>query len=608
MAHNRQLAAIFAQMADLNDVTGGNGFRSAAFQRVARVIEDLPRDVADYQPGELKALDGVGAATADRITEFLSTGHVADHQAMLADVPPGLLTLLNVPGLGPKGVHTLWKQADVDSVEALREGIADGRIEKIKGFGKKKVANLLKSLDYAAKAAERRRLGTATLLADLFTHTLQDLPGVERLEAAGSLRRGKETIGDLDLLIQADQTHAPAIFEAFINHPLADDVLVHGSTKASIRTTPGRVEDGGGGEVQVDLRIVAAQAYGAALLYFTGSKEHNVQLRSRALDLGLTLNEYALTEKPPRPNDADLSDEKPNTDPSPGRVVASRTETDIYAALGLACIPPELREGRDELDRAELRDGRNRLPELVTLDDLQAELHAHTTASDGVWSLDDLIQAAIARGFHTVAITDHSKSQVQANGLSAERLEQQIEQVRDAADRYRSQITVLAGSECDILTDGTLDYPDSLLAELDHVVASPHAALTQDDAKATRRLLKALENPHVTVLGHPTGRLILRREGLSPDITAVAKAAAQQGVALEINANHYRLDLRDTHARIALDHGCKLAINTDAHGPGDLDQARFGVLTARRAGATKADIINCLPADALASFLNQRKA
>ena len=359
------------------------------------------------------------------------------------------------------------------------------------------------------------------------------------------------------------------------------EVLVRGDTKLSVRTEAG---------LQADVRCVPAACFGAALAYFTGSKEHNVKLRERAGKRGMSLNEYALTKK------------------DGGAVVASETEEDIHATLGLAYVEPELREDRGEVARAEEAfDQKEPLPRLIETADLRAELHAHTTASDGVLSIDELVEAALARGFHTIAVTDHSRSQVQANGLSAGRLEKHIEAVRAAAKRWSKKINVLAGSEVDILSDGSLDYPDELLAELDLVVASPHAALSQKPVDATKRLLRAMENPHVTVMGHPTGRLVLKREGLSPDMNALVRAAADRGVALEINASPYRLDLRDRHVALALEAGCRIAINTDAHGVDGFLNAEHGVATARRAGARAEDVVNTFAREDLAAWIRSTK-
>lgn len=572
---NGQLADIFQQMADVMEIIGVDRFRINAYARVARSLENLTTDVADTG-GDLKLLqkiDGVGKGAAERISEYLSTGKVADHEDLLSQIPDGLIDLLNIPGLGPKKVSLLWKDAEINNLADLKEKLKGDQLAALPGMGKKTLENLRKSIAFNEAAGERVRIGVARPLAQWFVDKLSRTKGVKDVTYAGSLRRGRETIGDIDLLVAADKDDAKSISEAFIKLGPIDDVLASGATKTSIRTNKDC------GSLQVDLRIVPPGSYGAALMYFTGSKEHNVRLRERAIKQKMSLNEYNLSK----------GDE----------AVAAATEQDIYKALGLDWIAPELREDRGEIALAE----NNNLPKLIELRDIKAELHAHTTASDGKWSITQLAQAAADRGFHTVAITDHSKSQAQANGLNADRLEKHIEDIRAVAETLKDTITVLAGSEVDILSDGKLDYPNDLLAELDVVVASPHAALSQEPKKATARLLKAIENPHVTVLGHPTGRLVGRREGLSPDMGALIAAAAARGLAMEINANSYRLDLRDNHARAAIEAGVKLSINTDAHSEGDLDQLIYGVLTARRAGATKDDVINCMSPAALHKWI-----
>lgn len=579
-SNNAQLALIFQQMADVNQVVAGNRFKTIALQKGARVLKDFVKDVADVPPQDLLQVDGIGKGIAQKIEEFLKAGSVAEHQEMIASVPAGVLQMLDIPGLGPKGVAQLWNDGGVESIEELKTKIADGSLESLKGFGKKKLEKLEQSIAFAEKAGERTHLGYALPLALAMIEELENLKGVEKIQYAGSLRRGKETIGDIDLLVAAKKERASAIMETFVNLSMVEEVLGHGETKSSIRCNDKHRN------IQVDLRIVEPKHYGAALMYFTGSKEHNVKVRERAQSMGFTLNEYALADK----------DDKTQQ-------IETKTEEAIYKKLGLAWVPPELREDRGEVSLAEQGD----LPKLIELSDIKADLHTHTTASDGKWSIEQNALAMAERGHHTVAITDHSKGQVQANGLSNERLVKHIEAVRSVAKKLKGKINVLAGSEVDILTDGKLDYPDELLAELDVVVASPHAALSQEPKKATARLLKAIENPYVTMIGHPTGRLVLRREGLSPDMEALVKAAKDRGIALEINANHWRLDLRDTHARLALEHGIKLAINTDAHGQGDLSQLPYGVLTARRAGATKADVINCMTAAGLNSWLQSTR-
>ena len=597
---NAELAAIFQQMADLTQITGGNGFKVNAFAKASRVLEELPRDVASIDRAALPKLEGIGKGAADRIGEYLDTGAVADHRALLASVPPGLLHLMDVPGLGPKTTALLWKEGGVESVGDLKAKLETGELTKLKGFGAKKIENLKKNLAFAETAGRRARLGKAWALAQVMVERLRAVEGVQRVEYAGSLRRGRETIGDLDLLVAAPPEAAEKVFDAFVGQEVVADVLLRGETKASVRT----VEEVGG--MQADLRVVEPGQFGAAWMYFTGSKDHNVDLRERAIARGMSLNEYGLWRQ-----GAEGLRGKGAEGAEGGEWVAGETEAEVYGALGLAWVPPELREGRGEVAMAEEgteEGGRGGLPELIEVGDVKAELHAHTTASDGRWSIEELARDAAGRGFHTVAVTDHSKGQAQANGLSVERLVRHIAAVRAVAERLKGTIRVLAGSEVDILSDGRLDYPDELLAELDLVVASPHGALSQDPATATKRLIRAIENPYVTIVGHPTGRLIARREGLSPDIDAVCKAAAARGVALEINASYYRLDLRDAHAHAAVyDHGCKLSINTDAHGPGDGDNLRFGVMTARRAGVRAGDVINCFDADALAAWLKSTR-
>ncbi|MEO0586504.1 MAG: DNA polymerase/3'-5' exonuclease PolX [Planctomycetota bacterium] len=578
-SHNAEIAKRFQQMADVMQLTGANRFRVIAFEKAANAIADLSRDVASIDPDALTDIDGIGDGTAQRIREYLDTGTIADHEKLLAKVPPGLPALLDVPGLGAKTVVKLWKEAEVDSIDALSKAIDDGTVASLKGLGKKKAQQIKDSLAFLESAGSRVNIGVALPVAEALAEKLRKLDGVQRCQHAGSLRRGRETIGDIDLLVAAHADHAAAIGDAFATFDEVDAVIAHGKTKVSIRTHNG---------LQCDLRVVSPDAFGAALMYFTGSKDHNVRLRERAINMGMKLSEYGLFP-------ADTED-TPNTKP-----LVADTEEAVYKKLKLPWVPPELREDRGEIKRAEADD----LPTLIEESDVRAELHAHTTASDGSLSIRELVDAALDRGFHTLAVTDHSKGQAQANGLDAKRLRQHIKDIHAVAADYEDRIAVLAGSEVDILADGSLDYDADLLAELDLVVASPHAALSQEPATCTKRLIKAIENPHVHIIGHPTGRLINRRAGLEPDMPAIVDAAKANGVALEINAHHARLDLRDTHARLALDAGVKLAIDTDAHGLADFHQLRYGILTARRAGATKSDVVNCLTRKQLAKWLKR---
>lgn len=569
---------MFDRMADVLVLLNANRFRVLAFQRAARALAEVTEDMSVLAREkdamkQLTGIDGIGKGIAERIIEYVMTGKVKAYEDMVAKVPVSLIPVLAVPGLGPKTVALLWKEAGVESLDDLKTKLASDDLSSLPGLGAKKLKNIRKSIAFTETVGTRVALGAAIPLAQWIIEQLSTLKSVKKIGYAGSLRRGRETIGDLDIIVAAADRDRAAIVRAFVDLDPVTEVLVRGSTKCSVRID----------RIQADLRIVAPEHYGAALMYFTGSKEHNIQMRELAIKQGTKLNEYGL-----------YKDEN---------LVAGRTEAQVFTALGLAWIPPELREARGEIDLAQ----QDALQQLIEIEDIRAELHAHTTASDGTWSIRDLALAAAHRGFHTVAVTDHSKSQPLANGLSIERLERHIDAVHKAAQELKHKITVLVGSEVDILADGDLDYPDSLLAQLDIVVASPHSALSQEPAKATRRLLKAIENRYVTILGHPTGRLINRREGLSPDMPRLIAAAAERGIALEVNANNLRLDLRDNQARAAIEAGVKLSINTDAHGAGNLDELPYGILTARRAGATKKDVVNCLARTELVKWLKSTR-
>ncbi|MEQ9455006.1 MAG: DNA polymerase/3'-5' exonuclease PolX [Phycisphaeraceae bacterium] len=597
---NAELAGILQEMADLHEILGANRFKVIAFAKAARVAGDHGSALAGMSEKELLGIDGIGKGVAGRIVEWSETGRIEDLEALRAKVPAGLPGLLEVSGLGPKTVVLLWKEAGVESVVDLKAALEDETkseaIAAIKGLGKKKLEGVRKSLAFLERSVGRVRLGQAMVLAEVVLDKVRDFEGVEEALSAGSLRRGKETIGDIDILVRTDRNEElrKAMAAAFVGLPGVTEVLGEGATKCSVRMRLGDRSP----EMQVDLRMVPSGGYGAALMYFTGSKEHNVSLRERAQEQGLSLNEYGLWRgKAPKQGMGDGD-----------QLVAGETEAAVYAALGLAWIPPELREDRGELERAEgafsTKGKKTAEHRLIEVEDVVADLHTHTTASDGSLSIDKMAEAAIARGLKVLAITDHSKSQVQANGLSAERLLEHVAAVRAADKKMKGKIRLLAGSEVDILADGSLDYPDEVLAELDVVVASPHAALSQPPEEATRRLIRAIENPHVKIIGHPTGRLINRREGLSPDMGKVIAAAKQHGVALEINANDWRLDLRDVHAKMAVEAGVALSINTDAHDAEGFEHLRYGVLTARRAGAQKGDVVNCWGVKKLLGWLS----
>ncbi len=553
---NKALAHIFDEMSAILELTGANPFRVNSYARAARVLEDLPTDVSDIADHkQLVAIEGIGDGTAKKILQYLETGHVKDHDALLEEVPRGLLDVLKIPGLGPKTVKMMWDKVGITDVESLKAKLDTGELEKLPRLGPKAVENIRKALAFVARTDQRRRLGQALPVAEAIVAHLRRVPGSARVEYAGSLRRGRETIGDIDILAAtSDPSTLAAAFRAM---PGVEQVLVAGDTKSSVRIEAG---------MQVDLRVVDEVEFGAALLYFTGSKDHNVILRERAIKQKLRLNEYGLFP----------------VDQEGAPPVAAADEQGIYAALGLPWIPPELREDRGELSLTET-------PRLIELADIRCELHAHTVASDGRMSIDELVALMLERRYHTIAITDHSKSS--GSGLKEDELEVHLAAIRAANERFDG-IEILAGSEVDIRTDGSLDYDDEVLAQLDIVIASPHTSLHQDPDVATQRLLKAIEHPLVHIIGHPTGRVVNRREGLQPDIPTLVAAAAEHDTALEINANSVRLDLRDTHVKAAMDAGALIAINCDVHRPEHLDELPFGVLTGRRGWLTAERCIN----------------
>jgi len=575
MSTNAELAKIFEQMSEVLELTEANPFRVNAHAKVARVLENLTTDVATLadDPKQLTAIDGIGKGSAEKIVEYVNTGKVSEHEELLDQVPVGLLAVMQIPGLGPKTVKLLWDKADVTDLESLKKALDTGELEQLPRMGAKTIQNIRDSLDFAEKST-RIRLGEALPVAESIVAALREADPDARVEYAGSLRRGRETIGDIDIL--AATSHPATLSDAFRSMPEVAKVIASGETKSSVRLLSG---------IQVDLRVVDADAFGAALMYFTGSKDHNVRLRERAIKKKLRLNEYGLFRE---------------TKSGEPESVAGKAEEDVYKALGLPWIPPELREDRGEIARKPPAD-------LIQLTDIKAELHAHTTASDGRLTIDELAHESFrGRGFHTIAVTDHSKASAQANGLDETRLMKHIDAVREADARLKG-ITILAGAEVDILGDGSLDYDDETLAQLDIVVASPHVALRQDAKKATDRLLRAIRHPLVHILGHPTGRLINRRDGLHPDINALVAAAAEHDTALEINAHYYRLDLRDTHVRAAVDAGALLAIDTDAHSRSDFDNLRYGILTARRGWLPSGSCINTWPKKKLHDWLKRKR-
>ena len=511
---------------------------------------------------------------AQKINQYLQTGTISQFEELLAKVPPKLPEMLAIAGLGPKTVAKLWHQAGVTSVEALREALEKdpGKLTAVEGMGDKKLDQIRQSMRFIESAAGRITLGEADALAAVLIEAVKSSKGSARVMAAGSLRRGKETIGDIDLLCEAPASAGTRIISAFAAAPNVQRVLATGNTKGSVVLA---------GQVQADLRVVPGKSFGAALAYFTGSKAHNVRVRELAVAKGLKLNEYGLFKG--------------------NKQIAGKDEEGIYRALGLAYIPPELREDRSEVAAA----AEGTLPETVTLQDIRGDLHMHTDASDGANSIEEMIQACRSRGYAYMAICDHSKSQIQANGLNEKRLGEHVKAIRKAAAKHKD-ILVLAGVEVDIFKDASLDFSADVLAELDFVTASPHSALSMGRKDATQRLIRAIENPHVHCIGHPSGRLINSRAGMELDIDEIAAAAAAHNVALEINAHYLRLDLRDTHVRAAVQAGAKIVINTDAHDIDQLDMMRYGVTTARRGWARPQDVVNTYSPAELKKWLSRK--
>ena len=590
MSLNHELADVFARMAAIMEIKGENAFKAIAFSKVGRILKDMTFDIRQaVENGTLGDIDGIGKSSQKVIEDYVRDGRSVDHDELSASVPAGLPPLLEIPGLGPKTISLFWKQRGITNLEELVKSLADGSLAGLKGIGEKKLESIKQGISFLSQSAGRMGIGDVLPIAASLVSRLRELKEVKQAEIAGSLRRGRETIGDVDLLCSLKGSAAgDSVSAVFVKFPEVARILGQGSTKASIVTAGG---------LQVDLRIVPPENFGAALMYFTGSKDHNVKLRGRAQDMGLTLNEWGLYKLSEYDKAQKKTAEAPAIAP-----VASKTEADVYKKLGLEYIEPELREDRGEIDAAIHKT----LPKLITRADMRGDLHSHTTASDGVATIEQMAEAAMALGYEFLAITDHSKSQTIANGLSAERLLKHVKEIHKVGEKMKG-IKLLAGCEVDILTDGSLDYEDAVLAELDIIVASPHMALKQDAATATDRLVRAIESRYVSIIGHPTGRLINRREGLPLDFAKIYRAAAETGTALEINAGYPRLDLNDVHARGAIAAGCMLAIDTDAHSTEGLYEIHLGLTVARRAWVTAKRVINCWSYKELMGFIQGKR-
>jgi DNA polymerase (family 10) len=572
--NNHELADTFTLIADLSEIKGEIIYKTLAYRKAAESLASLGRDVNEYwKEGKLRDIPGVGQAIAEKIDELLSTGKLKFLEKLKKEVPPSLAEMLKVPGLGPKKVALIYKELGIKNLAQLEKAARKGKLRDLPGMGAKSEAQIISGIESLARRSGRIPLGRAYPLAGEIAAALRKVRGVTAVEPAGSLRRMRPTVGDLDILVAAKD--AAPVMEAFTNLPGVVRVLGKGETKSSIEFGDG---------VRAQVWVHPPERFGTALQYATGSKDHNVRLRELALDKGLSLSEHALTK----------------TDGS-GEITCA-AEKEVYEALGLPWIPPELREDRGEVQAAKA----GRLPKLIEVKDIRADLQTHSTWSDGKLSMLEMARAAAKRGIRVIAFTDHSVSLGVTGGLSMADHKKQQKEIEKAQAALGDSIRILHGSEVEIKADGSLDYPDVFLAGLDLVVASLHTSLRQPRDRVTQRVLNAIRNPHVDIIGHPTGRLIPDREGADLDMDAVLAAAAESGVALEINAHPARLDLEDIYAKRAKELGIPISINTDAHSEADLDMLPFGVAIARRAWLEPRDVINTWPTARLLEWLEKR--
>ncbi|MGB4705049.1 MAG: DNA polymerase/3'-5' exonuclease PolX [Candidatus Saccharicenans sp.] len=561
---NKEIARMFYRIADALEIKGETGFKVVAYQKAARVLEDLTRDVAELAAsGKLAEIPGIGKGMAEKIEEYLKTGRIKRYEEVMKEVPEGLLQLLEIPGLGGRTIHQMHRELGVKNLDDLKRVIENGSLEKLRGMGRKKVENIKKGIELIEHAHERMSICDALTIAEEVIQYLKEAPGISNISAAGSLRRMKETVGDIDIL--ATGKDGQKIIKYFTAFPKTVQVLAEGDTKGSILIETET------GKRQVDLRIVDEDSFGAALQYFTGSKAHNIKLRGLARDRGLKISEYGVFKGE--------------------RKIAGRTEEEVYRVFGLPVIPPEMREDRGEIELAL----EGRLPEIIEMKDIRGDLHVHSNWSDGVLTLEEIVEHARKLGYAYVAICDHSQSAKYAHGLSPERLEEQIQKI-DRINASLKGFRLLKGTEVDILADGSIDFPEKLLEKLDLVIASIHSGFKKN---VTERIIAAIKHPLVHIIGHPTGRLISGREGYEVDIDRVIEAAAEYGKILELNAYFDRLDLDEHNLKKAREKGVLIAIGTDTHYAHGFAMMRFGVGIARRAWLTGKDVVNTLPTEKL---------
>lgn len=576
---NKSIANVFYETADLMEINGDDGFRIRSYRRAAEAVESYPQQVSEIAGDDKKLLEipGIGKGMVANIRELLSEGRLRLHSELLKKYRPSMLDLLKIQGLGPKTISLIWSAYQVCDIDGVEKLAREGKLRTLPRLSAKTEEKIIKSIDTYRSISGRFYLDFADRTAEKIIEHMRDAVGVDAVTPAGSLRRGRETVGDLDILITGPACTTPEGRATLADHvlrlPGILDVLLKGDNKVSFKMRSG---------MQVDVRLIAPESFGAALQYFTGSKSHNVEVRQRALKLGYTLNEYELKRL------------------EGGERVAARSEEEVYGALGMAWIPPELRENCGEVEAALT----NKLPRLITVEDLQGEVHMHTIETDGKCTIREMAEAARDRGYKYIAITEHSKNLAFANGLDDARALEHAKRIRASNDEIDG-IRIFAGIEVDILADGSLDLSDSVLEQLDVVVASVHSHFNQEPQQMTDRLLRAIDNTNVDLIGHPTGRILLRRNGYSFDFEQVFRAAAEKRVALELNAYPDRLDLCDQHLRMAKAKGVRFMINTDAHHTTHFEKIRYGILQARRAWLTPEDVLNCLPAEAFARELKR---
>jgi DNA polymerase (family 10) len=574
---NKALAGILYETADMLEIDGQDSFRIRSYRNAAQAVENQPEQIKNIIVEEKKvlAIPGIGKSMLVNLKQLIHEGRLNLHAELLQKYHPSMLQLLKIQGLGPKTIALIWSAYQICDVDGVEKLAREGKIRELPRMGEKHEQKLLKAIEDYRRIAGRFLIDAAETEAAKLREYLNKYPGFDKITTAGSLRRGRDTVGDLDILVTGEacateEGRAQAI--AYVaQYPPLMDTIASGDNKISFRLRS---------DMQVDVRLLPPESFGAAMQYFTGSKTHNVALRQRALKMGYTLNEYSL---------ATLDGEKP---------VAGRTEEEIYAKLNMDYVPPELRENLGEIDAAQ----NHTLPNLITQQDIQGDVHMHTVETDGRNTIEEMAEAAQARGYKYMAITDHSKNLAFANGLDDKRALAHIAKIRETSDRLGS-IKIFAGIEVDILADGDLDLSDEVLSQMDIVIASVHSVFNQEPAKMTERLLKAIENPTTSLIGHPTGRIQLRRDAYPFDMHAVLSAAAKNKVAMELNAYPDRLDLNDINLRQAKQHGVKIVINTDAHHTSHMEKIRYGILQARRAWLTKDDVLNTRPAKEFAATM-----